>query len=106
MLTHSVFFTLHDNSPAKRDELVAACHKHLTGHDGTVFFAAGQLAEGLDRPVNDLDFDVALHVVFADRAAHDRYQEHPRHGQFIAENKANWKQVRVFDAIAESQQKG
>ncbi len=102
MLTHSVFFTLHDNSQAKRDELVAACHNYLTGHEGTVFFAAGQLAEGLDRPVNDRSFDVALLVVFADRAAHDKYQEHPRHGQFVAENKPNWRQVRVFDASGPS----
>ena len=102
MLAHSVFFTLSDASEAKQDRLVAACHRYLAGHDGTVFFAAGKLAEGLDRPVNDRDFHVALHVVFADRAAHDRYQEHPRHRQFIDENKPNWKQVRVFDAIVEA----
>jgi hypothetical protein len=102
MLAHSVFFTLQDASEAKQDQLVAACRQYLTGHDGTVFFAAGKLAEGLDRPVNDRGFHVALHVVFTDRAAHDRYQEHPRHRQFIDENKPNWKQVRVFDAVVEA----
>ena len=42
--------------------------------------------------------DVALLVVFPDVAAHDVYQETPAHKQFIAAFKANWKQVRVFDA--------
>jgi hypothetical protein len=102
LLSHSVFFSLNDNCPAAREKLVAACKKYLSGHPGTMFFAAGTLAKGLDRPVNDRDFDVALHVVFQDRAAHDAYQQAERHLQFIQENKANWKTVRVFDACVES----
>jgi Stress responsive A/B Barrel Domain len=49
--------------------------------------------------VNDKDFDVALHIVFSDNAAHDKYQDAERHKQFIAEQKANWKSVRVFDSL-------
>ena len=101
MLSHSVFFSLHDNSPAAVDRLVAACKTYLTDHPGTCFFAAGTLADEYQRPVNDRAFDVALHVVFTDRAAHDAYQQAPRHLKFIEENKANWKQVRVFDAWVE-----
>src|SRR4051794_30381268 len=94
-LAHNVFFTLHDASPAARQALLDACRKYLTGHPGTVAFACGTLAEGLDRPVNDRGFDVALLLVFEDRAAHDAYQVDPRHQQFVAEGRANWKQVRV-----------
>jgi enterochelin esterase-like enzyme len=101
MLAHNVFFTLADNSPQARQKLVAACREHLTGHPGTVFFAAGTLAAEFDRAVNDRDFDVALCVVFRDKDAHDRYQEAPRHHQFIEENQDNWKAVRVFDAYVE-----
>src|SRR5208283_3528789 len=97
-LAHNVFFTLKDRSPAARQKLVAACKKYLTGHPGTVFFAAGILAEALDRPVNDRDFDVGLHIVFVDQAHQDAYQEAPRHHQFIAENKDTWAKVRVFDS--------
>ena len=68
MLSHSVFFSLHDNSPAAVDRLVAACKTYLNGHPGTFFFAAGTLAEEFQRPVNDRAFDVALHVIFTDRA--------------------------------------
>jgi hypothetical protein len=101
MLVHNVFFSLNDNSSAARERLLAACRKYLTGHPGTSFFACGGLAQELRREVNDRDFDVALHVVFQDQAFHDKYQADPRHLQFIAENKENWKKVRVFDSVAE-----
>ena len=100
MLVHNVYFTLNDNSPEKCQELVDACQKYLTDHSGMAFFSAGTLTPDLDRPVNDRDFDVALSVVFETREAHDAYQVAERHNQFIAENKCNWKQVRVFDSDA------
>ncbi|HVX61844.1 MAG TPA: Dabb family protein [Pirellulales bacterium] len=99
LLVHNVFFSLKEPTPANRQKLVDACHKYLSGHPGTVFYAAGTLAD-LDRPVNDRDFDVALHVIFQDRAAHDAYQTAPKHLQFIEENKADWAKVRVFDSDA------
>jgi hypothetical protein len=98
MLSHNVFFSLHDNSTAAVERLVAACKTHLTGHPGACFFAVGTLADAYQRPVNDRAFDVALHVVFTDGPSHDAYQQAPRHLKFIEENKANWKQVRVFDS--------
>ena len=51
--------------------------------------------------VNDKEFDVALHIYFKDKAAHDQYQDAPRHKQFIQENMANWSKVRVFDSYVE-----
>ena len=98
MLVHNVYFALHDNSPAAKQALLDACQKYLTNHPGTTLFACGTLTPDLARPVNDRDWDIGLHVVFADRAAHDTYQQHPRHVQFIDENKASWKKVRVFDS--------
>jgi alpha-L-fucosidase 2 len=97
MLAHTVFFTLKDNSPQAKQKLTEACNKYLSGHEGTVFFAAGTLAEDLQREVNQTDFDVSLHLVFKTREDHDRYQTHERHLAFIEENKENWSQVRVFD---------
>jgi len=98
MLGHMVYFSLKDNSQTAIDALIADCKKYLTNHPGTVFFAAGTLVPDLTREVNDRDFDVALHVVFESRAAHDQYQVHERHLQFIEQNKASWAKVRVFDA--------
>jgi hypothetical protein len=101
MLAHNVYFALNDNSADTRRKLLEACRKYLTGHPGTVFFACGTLADALNRPVNDRNFDVALHIVFTDQVAHDRYQDSPRHIQFVNENKSGWRQVRVFDSVVE-----
>jgi hypothetical protein len=101
LLCHDVFFSLKDNSPAAKQKLVDACKKYLSGHPGEVFFSAGVLAESLNRKVNDLNFDVALHIVFTDLASQEKYQDAPRHLEFIKENKDNWKNVRVFDSLVQ-----
>jgi hypothetical protein len=102
LLAHNVFFTLIDKSPAAVQKMIDACKKYLTVQPGIVYFACGKLEAGLARDVNDRNFDVGLHIVFVNRAAHDAYQDDAAHNQFIAENKSNWKQVRVFDTLVES----
>jgi len=99
LLCHDVYFSLKD--PAGADALVVACKKYLTIQPGIVFFCCGKVEPELARDVNVRDFDVALHIVFTDRAAHDVYQDHAAHNQFIAENKQNWSKVRVFDSLVE-----
>lgn len=99
-LVHSVYFSLHDNGPSAVTKLVDDCKQYLTGHPGTLFFACGTPSD-LDRPVNDRAFDVALHIVFDSRAAHDRYQTAPRHLEFVERNREQFKQVRVFDSDVE-----
>lgn len=99
MVIHNVYFTLKDNSPEARKKLVTACRKYLSKHPGTVFFGVGTVGNEFDRPVNVRDWDVALNLVFKDKAAHDKYQDDPEHKKFIDENKDNWKSVRVFDAV-------
>lgn len=96
---HIVFFTLADDTPANREKLVAACEEHLADHEGTVYFSVGEVADDLDRDVNDRDFDIALHMVFKDRASHDLYQEHPRHKKFIEVALPMIDKVRVFDSM-------
>lgn len=98
MIVHNVYFTLHESSRAARQKLVDACRKYLSGHPGEVYFSAAVVCDTLARPVNDRDFDVGLHVVFRSMADHDAYQQHQQHLQFIDENKATWKKVRVFDS--------
>jgi hypothetical protein len=98
MVGHMVYFKLKDASAENKKKLVDACKKYLADHDGVEFFSAGVLSDSLKRDVNDRDWDVALHLVFTDQAAHDKYQDHPEHLKFIEENKANWAKVRVFDS--------
>jgi len=97
-LAHMVYFELSDSSPAKIAELIASCKEYLDNHPGLDYFAVGRLNQDLARPVNDRSFQVSLHTVFADRAAHDAYQIEPRHLKFIELNKPNWKTARVFDS--------
>ncbi|WP_153557381.1 Dabb family protein [Roseimaritima sediminicola] len=100
-LAHHVFFTLTDSSEASVQSLIDAANKYLDGHDGVASFAVGRRCEDLVRDVNDQDFHVSLHVVFESRAAHDAYQVHPRHLQFIEEQKGNWTTARIFDSNLE-----
>lgn len=97
-LAHAVYFTLKDRTAESRQQLVKGCQELLSGHPGTVYFAAGVLAEEFERDVNDRDFDVALLIVFRDKAAHDVYQTSPRHQKFIEQYKDLWQTVRVFDS--------
>lgn len=98
MLAHMVYFTLKDRSAERIQQLLDACYAELTGHPGTVFFAAGTVNPDLNRPVNVRDWDVCVQVVFANKASQDAYQVAARHQKFIAENRENWAQVRVYDA--------
>lgn len=97
-VAHMVYFSLRHPSPETTQKLVGACKKYLGDHEGTVYFSVGVLADDMARDVNDRDFDVSLNLVFRNRASHDQYQNHPRHLEFIAENKSLWKTVRVFDS--------
>ena len=97
MLAHMVYFSLKEPTPENRQKMLAACHKYLTDHPGQVLYAAGTCAS-YDRPVNDRDFDIALHLVFKNKEAHDKYQVSDKHKQFITENLSGVKRVRVFDS--------
>jgi hypothetical protein len=97
-LAHMVFFTLKDKSPEAREAFLASCQKNLTGHEGTVYFSVGTIATDVEEPVSVKDFDVALHVVFASKQAKETYLKDPRHDAFVAENRAQFAQVRVYDS--------
>ena len=105
MLSHAVYFTLKDTSPAAIDKLVASCREHLSGHPGVASFTVGRCA-AYDRQVNDRAFHVALGLIFESHDAHDTYQTSPRHQQFIADNAESWAQVRVFDVDLDAFEQG
>ena len=98
-LAHMVYFTLRDRQSKAQSAFVVECHKYLSDHPGTIHFSVGPRATAYDRPVNDSDYDVAVHVVFASEADHQRYQVSERHKQFLAEQSENWSQVRIFDSL-------
>jgi hypothetical protein len=92
MIAHNVYFTLNDKSPAAVKAMVEDCHRYLAALPGIVFYAAGTPAD------DDREFDVALHVVFKDRAALDAYMGAAKHVEFIDKYESNWKDVRALDS--------
>lgn len=97
-LAHMVFFTLKDHSEAARGKFIASCEKYLSKHEGTVSFSVGTVALDVEEPVSVKDFDVALHLVFEDKAGKVKYLGHPDHHKFVQENKDDFAKVRVFDS--------
>lgn len=98
-MVHNVFFTLEDKSETAVNKLINDCHKYLKVIDGIIFFAVGPRVTEYQRPVNDQEFDVALHIAFTDKAAHDKYQVSDNHQAFLAENKPNFKSIKVCDSF-------
>ncbi len=97
-VAHIVFFTLAEDTPAERKALLADIKKYLAGHKGTAYFSAGAIADDMNRSVNDREFQVSMNLVFVNRAAHDTYNDHPRHEEFKTKNKDRIAKVRVFDS--------
>ncbi|MFO0944836.1 MAG: Dabb family protein [Planctomycetota bacterium] len=97
MLIHNVYFSLNDPSMASKQALIDACKKYLADQPGVIFFGCGTLAD-LSGPLNDRDYDVGLHMVFKSKMDLEKYETSDPHKQFLEENKASWKKVRVFDS--------
>jgi len=98
-VVHSVYLTLKDDSPQARQELIASCYGYLLPIEGVDFLAAGQRDESLTRDANDQDFDVALTIVFRNRAALDAYLPDARHQALLATHRDNLEHIRVFDSL-------
>lgn len=100
MLTHAVYFDLKQDDAASVQALIDGCYEYLAPHDGIIYFSAGARHTDYQREVNDLDFDVALTIVFENTAAQDAYQVTEPHLKFIEVFNENWASVRVFDSLA------
>jgi hypothetical protein len=98
-LAHMVFFSLKERSEEGRKAFVALCDKYLSGHAGVAYFSVGTIAEDAIEPgVGVRDFDVALHLVFDDKEAKEKYLKSTRHDGFVAEIKSLVGHVRVYDS--------
>lgn len=99
MFVHTVFFWMKPGAPdADRRQLVTDCLELLGKVPAVKQIWAGRPAR-TPREVVDNSYDVGLTVILADKAAHDSYQEHPLHLDFIKRNKQNWARVQVYDYI-------
>ena len=87
MIMHSTYFKLQPGSlPDTRESYMSACREYLSSSQGMLSFWVGERDEDMQRPVNDLDFDVAMHQVFENKASFEQYNsKDPRHEQFVME---------------------
>jgi len=99
MFVHTVFFWLkHPENNDDRSALAAGLET-LKGVQDISAAYIGKPAE-TRRPVIDHSYDFSITFVFADKAAHDVYQEHPIHLKFVADCAHLWERVQVYDAVS------
>jgi Stress responsive A/B Barrel Domain len=97
MFSHVVIFWTDHEQPHTADELLAGIKKYLEPIPGVAHFSVGKMVPS-PREVVDQSYHVALNIVFANKQAHDDYQAHPMHQEFVhAVLKRLCKKVRVYD---------
>jgi hypothetical protein len=95
-IAHAVYFDLKD--PLDSEALVRECRERLTAIPGVRALEVGERCLDFKPPRNDDKFDVALWVVFDDRAAHDGYQLHPQHRALVEAWTPKLVGIKVYDA--------
>jgi hypothetical protein len=95
-MAHAVYFDLEDARDA--EALMRDCRARLAGIPGVRAIEVGERCAEFKTPRNDQTFDVALWVLFDDRAAHDGYQVHPQHRALVEDWTPKLAGIKVFDA--------
>jgi hypothetical protein len=82
MFSHIVIFWTDPAKPNAVAELIAGANQYLKGIPGVLQFHVGRMSPS-PRPVVEQSYQVALNLVFPDKAAEQAYQVHPRHIEFV-----------------------
>ena len=82
MFSHVVIFWTKSDVPDSTEKLLTGAEKFLKPCPGVLHYHCGKMAES-HRDVVDQSYQVALNLVFEDKAAQDAYQEHPLHKEFV-----------------------
>jgi hypothetical protein len=97
MLVHCVYFWFKpDADPAILAAFESGLRRLTTIPEvATAYFGRPEATP--KRAVIDDTYAWALVETFTDLAAHDRYQEHAIHQQFLSDFSASWERVQVYD---------
>ncbi len=82
MFSHIVIFWTDPARPDAANQFVAAAEKLLRPIPGVLQFHVGRMVAS-HRPVVDQSYQVALNLIFPDKAAQEAYQVHPNHVEFV-----------------------
>ena len=96
MHIHNVYFWLKDDQDAGSRAEFEEGLAWLTNDTAVESGYFGKPA-GTQRDVVENSYSYGLVLVFADMAAHDRYQEGAAHVRFLEKNMEKWSKVVVYD---------
>lgn len=97
MLIHSVYFWFKSDADAAVVARFEEGLRRLTAIPDIQAAHFGRPEATPKRAVLDDSYAWALVEMFDDLAAHDRYQEHAIHQEFLREFKDTWAKVQVYD---------
>ena len=97
VLIHSVYFWFKADAEPARVAAFEAGLRRLISIEQVERAYIGKPEHTPPRPVIDQSYDWALIVHFESLAAHDVYQEHALHREFLDQFAATWQQVKVYD---------
>jgi hypothetical protein len=100
MLVHSVYFWFKPDAAPATVAAFEAGLARLTAIPEIVSAHFGKPEATPQRAVVDDSYAWALVEIFPDLAAHDRYQAHPIHQEFLREFSGSWQRVQVYDVRA------
>jgi hypothetical protein len=97
MFSHIVIFWTKPEAKNAADALIEGANKYLKDIPGILHFHVGKMVPS-HRSVVDQSYQVGLNIVFKDKESQDKYQEHPRHIEFVEKVfKPNCSKVVVYD---------
>ena len=97
LVCHTVYFTLKEPTRANIDRFIGSARKNSSKHEGAIFFACGERAEGSGGAFKDKDFHVTQTLIFRGRGSLEAYMKSEGRQRFVAECKPLWSKVRVFE---------
>lgn len=98
MLIHSVYFYLKPELTAEQREGFRQELAKLGELPQVKLFHLGTPAGVAARLVVDLSFSFSITCGFENVAAHDEYQAHPVHVEFVARCRDLWSRLQVYDS--------
>lgn len=87
MLLHSTYFNLGaSNTPEILEAFMAEARDYLSSSPGMITFWNGERAKDMNRPQNDLNYDIAMHQIFENEDAFNVYNANDTsHNQFVTD---------------------
>jgi hypothetical protein len=98
---HMFFFQLSDTSKDLVNDFIDLCVKYLSHHPGQEYFSVGCRALEINRSVSATNFEIAVHMVFVNQAAYEKYSNSKQHNDFITHSAGMSPARIVYDSFVQ-----